>query len=75
MLEMRVKKADRKGTSFADLVWKPVVFCLAAQEETTIFFKPSGRDFVSGWPSPPDTSSAIESLYKGRCLRCTCHSI
>ncbi len=24
-LEMRVKKADGKGTSFADLVWKPVV--------------------------------------------------
>jgi SAM-dependent methyltransferase len=24
-LEMRVKKADRGGTSFADLVWKPIV--------------------------------------------------
>lgn len=24
-LEERIKKADRKGTSFADLVWKPVV--------------------------------------------------
>jgi hypothetical protein len=24
-LEMRVKKGDGKGTSFADLVWKPVV--------------------------------------------------
>jgi hypothetical protein len=24
-LEMRVKKADNRGTAFADLVWKPVV--------------------------------------------------
>ena len=38
MLEERIKKADGKGTSFADLVWKPVVL---------IEMKKRGEDLAS----------------------------